>query len=90
METAAPSEFVGTVRTVAGVPLYSSADVAPGTVWGVPKDRVHLALWKDVELVTDTSVYFTRDMSAIRAVMRCAFAFPDPASVVKITVGGGE
>ncbi|MGO1950214.1 MAG: phage major capsid protein [Mycobacteriaceae bacterium] len=90
LETAAPSEFVGTVRTVAGVPLYSSADVAAGTVWGVPKDRVHLALWKDVELVTDTSVFFTRDMSAIRAVMRCAFAFPDPASVVKITVGGGE
>lgn len=72
-------------RQLAGVPLLVSRYVAEGDVWGIPRDRVHVVVREDSEVLTDGSVFFTSDRVAVRAIMRAGFAFPHPAAVVKIT-----
>lgn len=74
-----------TRRLVAGVPLYVSKAVKAGTVWGIPRDRVVIAVREDVSLTRDESVFFTSDRIAIRATMRATFLYPNPGAIVKIT-----
>lgn len=75
-------------RVLLGVPLRISRFVVPGTIWGLDKRFANLVLRKDVEITTDRSVYFTRDMTAIRAIMRTGFAFPHPKTLAKIKLTG--
>lgn len=72
-------------RAVAGVPLLTSTAVTAGEVWGVPQDRVLVVIRNNVDVVLDSSVYFTSDRAAIRATMRVGFAFPHPLAIVKVT-----
>ncbi|WP_235848220.1 phage major capsid protein [Mycolicibacterium holsaticum] len=72
-------------RLVAGVPLLTSPDApADGTVWGIPKPLVFVVLRKDVEVVVDSSAFFTSDRNAVRVTARVGFAFPHEAAVVKV------
>lgn len=73
--------------TISGVPLLASPAVAKGTIWGLPKDRIVIAIRKDAELEADTSAFFTSYKTALRAVMRTTFLYAHPASITKITVG---
>ncbi|EID80796.1 phage major capsid protein, HK97 family [Rhodococcus opacus RKJ300 = JCM 13270] len=73
-----------TKRTIAGVPLFVSPAVAADTVWSLPLQRTVLGLRKDVEVVTDTSAFFTSDRTAVRAVMRAGIGFPHAAAIVKV------
>lgn len=74
----------GIERNILGVPLYVSSSIVQGTAWGLAKDRVYSVLRDDVSLVFDTSAYFSKDQTAIRAVMRLGFGFVQPESVIKI------
>lgn len=74
-----------TRRMIAGVPLYVSPAVTVGTVWGIPKDRVIIAMRNDTKLDVDRSVFFTSDRSAIRATMRVGFGFVQPDAIVEIS-----
>ncbi|WP_349864129.1 phage major capsid protein [Leifsonia sp. WHRI 6310E] len=74
----------GIQRDVLGVPLFVNPNVLAGTVWGVPKTRVFTVLRQDVTIDIDKSRYFEFDQTAIRAVLRLAWGFPQPQSVVKI------
>lgn len=75
-----------TRRTIAGVPLYVSPAVTLGTVWGIPRDRVIIAMRNDTRLDVDRSVFFTSDRTAIRATMRVGFGFVQPNAVIEIAV----
>lgn len=72
-------------RTILGVPLYVSTDVAAKTVWGIPSDRTYVVVREGTRVDVDTSAYFSSDRVGIRGVMRVGFGFPDPLSIQKIT-----
>lgn len=72
-------------RVIAGVPLLSSPDAPDnGLVWAVPQAVSFVVVRKDVEVVVDTSAFFTSDRVAIRAVARIGFGFPHPLAMVKV------
>ena len=73
--------------TIAGVPFYTTPACPKGTIWGIPKDSVVVAIRKNITLTKDESVYFTSDVTAIRALARVTTAFGHPQSVQKITIG---
>ncbi|SDD18409.1 phage major capsid protein [Actinokineospora iranica] len=76
-----------TVRRLQGVPLLVSPAVTQGTVWGIPRDRVHLVRREAVELAVDHSAYFTSDRVALRATMRVGFGFPHQTAIIRIKIG---
>ncbi|WP_425003870.1 phage major capsid protein [Mycolicibacterium sp. S3B2] len=72
-------------RVIAGVPLITSPDAADdGSVFAVPKPVAFVVVRKDVEVVVDSSAFFTSDRVAIRAVARVGFGFPHEAAIVKV------
>ena len=71
--------------TVAGVPLLTSPAVQVGTIWGVPAGRAYVVIREDATVTVDSSAFFSSDRSAVRAVLRVGFAFPHPASIVRVT-----
>lgn len=75
-----------TTRSVFGVPLLTSPQVPQGLVYGLDADRVVTVLREDVAVEMDGSVFFTSDRVAVRATMRCAFAFPAPKSVGRLAI----
>ena len=72
---------------IAGVPFWTTPACPKGTIWGIPKDSVVVAVRKDLTLTKDESVYFTSDVTAVRALARVTTVFGHPASVQKITIG---
>lgn len=74
-------------RQIFGIGVYVSPAVAEGECWGIPRDRVFVALRKDAEVTVDRSRYFDDDSTAIRAITRTAFAFAHEAAVIRITEG---
>ena len=72
-------------RSISGVPLYSSPAVAADIVWAIPQQHSMFVLRQDASVVTDGSVMFTSDRTAIRATLRVGFGFTYPLAVVKIT-----
>lgn len=75
-------------RTILGRELLVSEAVTAGVVWGIPRDRVIVAIRQDSELTTDDGRYFEYDAIAVRAVMRVAIGFPHEAAVVRIADTG--
>ena len=73
--------------TIAGVPMWTTPACPKGTIWGIPKDSVVVAVRKDITLTKDESVYFTSDVTAIRALARVTTVFGHPAAIQKITIG---
>lgn len=85
-----PVTDAGTVTpaaTLAGVPLYTTPACPKGTIWGIPKDSVVVALRKDFEVTKNDSVYYTSDATAVRALARVTTVFGHPAAIQKITIG---
>lgn len=83
----APDPTQAGARTISGVPLLASPAVTKGTIWGLPKDRIVIAVRKDTELAVDESVFFTSYKVAMRAVTRVTYLYPHPAAIQKITIG---
>ena len=75
-----------TGRQILGVPLLVSPFVAANTLWAIDGSRVWLVVREDATVEVDRSVYFTSDRVAVKAVMRAAFGFVHPQSVVKVTI----
>lgn len=73
--------------TIAGVPMWTTPACPKGTIWGIPRDSVVVAVRKDITLTKDESVYFTSDVTAIRALARVTTAFSHLAAIQKITIG---
>jgi hypothetical protein len=74
----------GISRSVLGLPLVVSPYVAPGTAWGIPAARTYAVLRSDVTLEVDRSVFFTRDQTAVRAILRVGFGLLQPSAIIKI------
>ncbi len=72
-------------RVVAGVKLLVSPD-APndGTVYGIPKDRAFVVIRRNVQVVLDSSAFFSSDRTAVRVTARVGFGFPHPEAIVQI------
>lgn len=75
-----------TQRMIRGVPVLVSAAIPANTAWAVDSSRTWMVVRSDASILVDGSVFFTSDRVAVRATMRCGFAFPHPQSVIKITV----
>lgn len=73
--------------TVAGIPFWTTPACPKGTIWGIPKDSVVVAVRKDLTLSKDESIYFTSDVTAVRALTRVTTVFGHPAAIQKITIG---
>jgi HK97 family phage major capsid protein len=71
-------------RTILGVPVLVQPDVAADVIWAYDSSRVFTVLRDDVDVRSDSSVYFSSDRVAVRVVARVGFGFPHAASVVKI------
>ncbi|WP_053924856.1 phage major capsid protein [Streptomyces chattanoogensis] len=82
----APDPTMPTRRVIAGVPLYVSPAVTPGTVWGLPKDRVFVVLRRDVKVDVSADAYFQSDQVAVRGTMRVGFGYPHRAAITKVTL----
>lgn len=81
----APDPTQAGARLISGVPLMASPAVARGTIWGLPQERVLIAVRDRVTLTKDVSAYFTSDRVAIKATMRVTFLYPHPGAIQKIT-----
>lgn len=76
-----------TRRLIGGVPLLVSPHVDAGTIWGLPADRVVVAIREDVEITRDASAYFSSDRIAVRGIMRGTFLYPHEAAIQRIELG---
>lgn len=74
-----------TTRVINGVPLIVSPNVADGVVWAMPKDRVMTVVRTQGDVKISEDFAFSKDMLAIRGIMRIGFGFPAPSSIVKIS-----
>lgn len=83
----APSPTDAATYTAAGRPLLPCSHVTPGTVWGIPRDRVMMVVRNDATLDVSDGPFFTSDRVAIRATMRVGFGFIEPEAIVKISKG---
>jgi HK97 family phage major capsid protein len=73
-------------RQILGAPLLAAPDAADGVVWGIDSMYSTLVVREGSTVDVDGSVFFTSDRVAIRCKTRLGFAFPHPASIVKIQV----
>lgn len=73
-----------------GMPVLTSRHCPKGTIYGVSRGDVQTILRKGTTLVVDRSVWFTRDLVAIRSIMRVEFGVPVPARVAVITVQAAD
>ncbi|MFF7230591.1 phage major capsid protein [Streptomyces sioyaensis] len=81
-----PDPTQPTRKILSGVPLYVSRAVMPGTVWGLPKDRVLAITRRDVKVDVSADAFFTSDRVAVRGTMRATFSYPHPAAITKVTL----
>lgn len=72
--------------TIGGTPLMISPAVEVGTVWGIPKDRVFLAVRKDATVEMDESAFFTRYGVGILGTLRVGIVVAHAAAVQRITL----
>jgi HK97 family phage major capsid protein len=85
-----PDASQATNRSILGVPLRSSPAVTRGGVWLVPKAKAFVVIRQQVEVVTDTSAYFSSDRTGIRCVIRVGVAFPHPEAIVLAVMDEGS
>lgn len=83
-ETGSNRALVESTSTIAGVPVISSRHVAAGKLWVLDREQIVTVLREDVELAVSYDSHFSSDRVALRATMRVGFAFPRPASLVRV------
>lgn len=72
---------------IAGVPFWTTPACPKGTIWGIPKDSVVVAVRKDLTLKKDESTFFTSDVTAVRALARVTTLYGNPQAIQRITIG---
>lgn len=77
-----------TKRSVLGTPIYWSPAVDPNDVWLITAAKSFVVIRTPVAVEADRSAFFSSDQVAIRGRIRVGFAWPHPASVVRITRSG--
>ena len=75
-------------RLQVGVEQIGVDAVDESTVWGLAQAKSFVVFRQPATVVADTSAFFSSDRTALRAVVRAAFAWPHQAAVIKIGVGG--
>lgn len=75
-----------------GVPLHAVPDgaIAPDVVYGLSAPKAFVVLRSGTSIEVDRSIYFESDCSAIRSVLRVAWAWPHPQAVIRVTGGSGS
>lgn len=73
-------------RSILGVPLISCAQVAPGVIWGIPRDRVMLVVRQEADLMFAYERWAEFRQVGIRVDMRAAFGFAHPAAIARIAL----
>lgn len=73
--------------TIAGVPLYTTPACPKGTIWGIPRDAVVVAIRKGAEITKSDQVYFTSDVTCVRALIRVTTVCGHAQSIQKIAIG---
>lgn len=71
-------------RRISGIALRTSAAVPAGTIYGYDKSRVFTVLRADATVELDRSIYFNSYSTAIRAVARAGFGYPQPKAIARI------
>ena len=71
-------------RVISGIPVVTSPAIGNDIVYGIPKNRVIIAIRQNPTIEPDRSVYFASDRTAVRAILRVGWSFTDPASICKI------
>jgi HK97 family phage major capsid protein len=77
-----------TRRTALGIPLFSAPGCSPNYIWGIRRATAFVVIRVPASVETDRSAKFTSDQTCLRCVLRVGFAWPHPASVVRIGIGG--
>lgn len=72
--------------TMLGVPIVTTPQVPAGTIYGIPTNRVVIAVRDDLETVIDRSFLFDTWSLAVRAVLRVGVGFTDPAAIAKMVL----
>lgn len=73
-------------RSILGVPLIVSPQLAAGTIWGIDSRFAQVVVRDNTRLEVDRSAYFASDQVGVKATMRVGFAFTNPLALVKLTV----
>lgn len=81
-----PDQQSANVTTVLGVPIYATPHCPAGTIYGVPRNRVHLVIREAAEVLTDSSLFFLSDRIAIKASVRIGWVVTDPKAVARIKI----
>jgi HK97 family phage major capsid protein len=71
-------------RVISGIPVITTPAVGNDIVYGIPKNRVVIAIRQGTTIEPDRSVFFTSDRTAVRAILRVGWSFTDPAAITKI------
>ena len=71
-------------RVISGIPVVTSPAIGNDIVYGIPKNRVVIAIRQGTTIEPDRSVFFTSDRTAVRAILRVGWSFIDPAAITKI------
>jgi HK97 family phage major capsid protein len=82
----APDATSPTTRRLAGLPLFTSSAVTPGTIIGIDATRIFTVLGTDVTVDVDRSRYFDSYSVGVRGVARVGFGFPHSKSVARISL----
>ena len=73
-------------RVIEGRPMLTSPAVTRGSVWAVDGSRVHVIVRQDASVEVDSSIFFSSDRVAVRAIMRVGFAFAHEPSIARIAL----
>lgn len=87
---ATPTTEAGLVvpaASIAGVPLYTTPACPKGAIWGIPKDAVVVAIRKGAEITKSDQVFFTSDITCVRALIRVTTVCGHAQAISKITIG---
>lgn len=82
----APDATSPTTRYLGGVPLWTSSNVAAGSIIGYDATRTFTVVRNGTEVELDRSVFFGSYSTAVRAIARVAFGYAHPKSIVRITL----
>lgn len=71
-------------RRISGVALSTSPSVPVGTIYGYDRSRVFTILRNGATVDLDRSVYFASYSTAVRAIARAGFGYPQPKAIARI------
>lgn len=75
-------------RTIEGAPILTTSLVPEGTVWAIPRTRLHMVVHPadEADVAVSEHALWSRDGWMIRSRMRVGFGCTDPTALTKITL----